>query len=217
MSKGEAAKRILGGAANVAGIPGGSGVVSAFAEMAAAAGPVAAVVGGFAAAAAGAYAFAKTAEYFVERGKQLAPYSGELSAAGARAEVAGIHADIREAQQLGPAIARLTDAQTATEMAYREAMLPLKEAVLELITPVMEGLPTMIAGIETIVSWINGSWLRDAVKESQRGNKNDPSTILNFAFNLGAALPGNPAADEAQRHRFEQRAGAPVFAGIGGQ
>lgn len=81
-----------------------------------------------------------TVSAFVERGKQLAEFSPALAVSGARAETVQTMADVREAQELGPALARLTDAQTDAQDAFRELLLPIKKWIVETMAGIMEGI-----------------------------------------------------------------------------
>lgn len=83
----------------------------------------------------------------VHRARELAQYSGPISAAQAHAEVRTVMADIREANTVGSAMSRLIDAQSRIEIAMRDAMLPLKEAFAETIAglvPVFEDLAEFV-------------------------------------------------------------------------
>ncbi len=117
----------------------------ALAEATAAAGGAMAAIPGvgialaaaLAAAGAASYAFTEAVNYFVRRGQELAQYSGPLSEAQARSEVRDILADIREAQALGPEIARLTDAQSKLETDFREITLPIKQFLVETLSGIL--------------------------------------------------------------------------------
>ena len=88
-------------------------------------------------------AFFDVTQAFVDRGKELQGYSADLSASNARADINKIFQDMREAQELGPEIARLQDGQVQFENAMRELLLPMKRAMLEVMIPIMEKLPTI--------------------------------------------------------------------------
>lgn len=77
-------------------------------------------------------------ESFVERGRELAGYSAELAGADARAEVKSLLEDIKEANDLGPDLARMTDLQSELSAELREALLPLKKFAIEVLNKVME-------------------------------------------------------------------------------
>jgi hypothetical protein len=84
---------------------------------------------------------------FVERGKQLQGFSGELSQAGAMAEVRTLLDDLREADRLGPDLARLTEAQSELGHEFRELVLPIKEWLLEHLAAALETLVEVVKGI----------------------------------------------------------------------
>ncbi|HZU37925.1 MAG TPA: hypothetical protein VFA18_18530 [Gemmataceae bacterium] len=102
--------------------------------------------------------FTGVVDAFVHRGTELAQYSGELSAAGARADVRSIQADIRESQELGPDLARLTDEQSRFYTELRELLLPIKKFLVEELADIMHWVvdelrswePTIIAIIVTL-------------------------------------------------------------------
>ena len=82
---------------------------------------------------------------FVERGKQLAAYSPDLALSGAKVEIRDLLADIREADTLGPGMARLQDAQDKAWNEMREILLPLKKWIVETLASIME---TLVADIK---------------------------------------------------------------------
>jgi hypothetical protein len=75
---------------------------------------------------------------FIDRGKQLEGFSGDIATANAYREIAGLMADIKEAETLGPAIAELTDQQTRAEMTTREILLPLKDFIVTHLAQLMK-------------------------------------------------------------------------------
>lgn len=93
--------------------------------------------------------FASVVTSFIERGKQLAQYSPELAMSGARAEITSMYADMREAQELGPGIARMQDAQTELVTMLRDALLPLKKWVVE----------NLAALLETLIQWAKDGYI----------------------------------------------------------
>lgn len=134
-------------AAGGAGGAGGAGAGGALAGVATALGPVGLAVAGVGIAVGVLYKSIDAAvTSFVERGKELAGYSAELTGAGARANVRGTMADIREAQELGPAIARLTDAQSRVSAEWREFWLPVKEFLANQLANFLEVVATLMEG-----------------------------------------------------------------------
>jgi hypothetical protein len=84
--------------------------------------------------------FASVVNSFIERGKQLAQFSPELAMSGARAEMRSMMADMREAQELGPGISRMQDAQSELMTMLRDTLLPLKKWIVETLAAMMEAL-----------------------------------------------------------------------------
>jgi hypothetical protein len=68
---------------------------------------------------------------FVARGHELAQYDERLSLATAMAEVRQVKADIREAERTGGAVARVVDAQSRLDVAFQDALVPLKTVVAD--------------------------------------------------------------------------------------
>jgi hypothetical protein len=87
---------------------------------------------------AGVDAFGSVVNAFVDRGKQLSQFSPELAVSQVNREVTSLFADMREAEELGPGLARITDAQTELMDILREAMLPIKKAIVNILAPAME-------------------------------------------------------------------------------
>lgn len=85
-------------------------------------------------------AFKSVVDAFVERGKQLQSFSGELVGANVRSEIANLQADIKEAQELGPALAELTDANTEFQSELREILLPIKKWLIETLASWLKGI-----------------------------------------------------------------------------
>jgi len=82
-----------------------------------------------------------------ERGRELQAYSGAITRAVADQEISKLRNDIRESQQLGGDYGRVISAQTRTEDAMREAILPIKESMVSLTADLSE----KIADIAEIV------------------------------------------------------------------
>jgi hypothetical protein len=85
----------------------------------------------------------KLTKAFLQQAKAIAPYSGEISAAEARAEVRSIQADIREANELGEEMGRMVDAQSGFEDTFREALLPIKKFLIEVLAERLELIATV--------------------------------------------------------------------------
>lgn len=89
-------------------------------------------------AAAPVRAFATAVEGFNQRSRELAPYSGPISAAASKAEVRSLLLDIKEANRMGGVDARLIDASSRANAELREMLLPLKEVTVKVLTWVLE-------------------------------------------------------------------------------
>ncbi|MFO0843274.1 MAG: hypothetical protein U0797_12905 [Gemmataceae bacterium] len=96
-------------------------------------------------------------ESFVGRGKELSAYSPRLASSYARSEVRDTFADIREAQELGPSLARLNDAYSGLSQELREILLPIKRVVVEILG----------AAAETAVGWMSA--IKDVVNTLAKG------------------------------------------------
>jgi hypothetical protein len=75
---------------------------------------------------------------FADRGKELGTYSGAISAASARQEVAGQLRDMREAQRMGDGYAKLIDKQTEFEASLSGMLMPIKQFIVERLPALME-------------------------------------------------------------------------------
>lgn len=83
-------------------------------------------------------AFNQVVNAFIQRGQELSKYSGDLSVAFARSEVRQTRSDIREAQELGPDIARMVEAQSQMSEGFQELLLPIKKFLVEYLAATME-------------------------------------------------------------------------------
>lgn len=72
-------------------------------------------------------AFTDVTEAFILRGQQLARFSPQLAGANAVAQVRQTLGDIREAQRVGPEVARLTDNWSRLQDILRERFEPLEK------------------------------------------------------------------------------------------
>lgn len=82
---------------------------------------------------------------FVERGKELSQFSAPLAIAGAQADIRSLFADIREAEALGPSLARLTDAQSRLSTDLRDMLLPIKQTLIENLGELLDYFRALIA------------------------------------------------------------------------
>lgn len=146
---------------------------------------------------------AQVVDSFVQRGAELARFSGEISVSRAMADVRTTMGDIREADQLGPVIARLTDSQSEIQDILRELLLPVREviaeamsAILDLVKDALKTLRSMddlmyqvwwykeliIGAIKVIVKWGGGN-------VDERKAEKDINDVI--ARNFGNILPGD--------------------------
>jgi hypothetical protein len=97
---------------------------------------------------------------FLERAKVLGGYSGAIAGAEANADVRSLLADMREADTLGPDLARMVDAQSRLDTSMRELLLPLKQFALEWLAPRLEAMATgaeVVANLPSILREIADS------------------------------------------------------------
>jgi len=76
-------------------------------------------------------AFSSFTRAAIERGKELSAYNANLAGAGAMADVRSMMGDIREAEALGPALARMTEAQSKADDNLRKLLEPMKKFMIE--------------------------------------------------------------------------------------
>jgi hypothetical protein len=115
---------------------------------------------------------------FLKQAKTLAPYSGAISAAESRAYVANLQADMREADQLGPDMERLIQAESELRTIARETLLPIKKFVLNQLANRLEVLVTL-----------------------GRFAENLPTILKEVAEGLGKAIAFTIKKDDAERDR----------------
>lgn len=117
----------------------------------------------------------KVSQAFLQQAKALAPYSGQISSAEARSDLKSIQADIREANELGPGLARMVDAEADLKQEMRELLLPIKRVVVSLLADrlemmkkgfiIIENLPDIIDRVATdlgraIILAAQGEWTK---------------------------------------------------------
>lgn len=146
-------------------------------------------------------ALQQTIMAFVQRGRELAGLNGGLARATARADANNYLADFREAERLGPSLAKLIENQNKAELAQRELLLPIKDFLIKSLNVILEdGLNTLVTILEVLnkLPGIAGE-LTDKVnriKDIIAGNTGgDPiavwlSSLSNFS---SAGIPGRPA------------------------
>lgn len=83
---------------------------------------------------------------------QLAAFSGPLAQAQVMKDVRSLMDDIREANQVGPDLARLVDAQSQAQSELREIWLPIKKAITEVMASVLEHLIPYLQATRVVLS-----------------------------------------------------------------
>jgi hypothetical protein len=84
------------------------------------------------------------AENFIARGRQIQQFSVDLTRANLQAEVRSMMGDVKEAQTLGPSLARLTDAESELRDEFRNLMLPIREVAVNVLVVFLEWLKTAL-------------------------------------------------------------------------
>lgn len=84
--------------------------------------------------------FGETVDMFVQLGHKLAPFSGALTEAEIKSDMRSMMGDVREANTLGPDLARLMDAQSRASDELRELLLPIKKWIVEKLADIMSGI-----------------------------------------------------------------------------
>lgn len=174
------------------------------------------------------------AQAFVDRGRELSRYDGGLAGANANADIRSLLADLREAQELGPALARLTDANSKFHAELREILLPLKKAIITDLIPALAAMTAAIdfikpfmprileAVTDTLKSFTMGATLGALLKVAEeisarlkkideKPEKNDNQNALMEEMLAGLALPDRLAALDADPILGGGAAGAPPF------
>jgi hypothetical protein len=151
-SRGSAA---AGGGTTSAGAPitqtwyGTKGGGASTIEGGAALGTAAGMAAGLGAAAIAVFEYTKG--QFLQRAAELEGYSPHIAAATANASVRNINQDLREAEQLGPAMAKLVEAQSKTDQQLNEIFLPIKKVMVEIVAGVMEYISTVLKEINVAI------------------------------------------------------------------
>ena len=103
------------------------------------------------AATAAVTAFRTAADAFVARGRELQGYNGDLAAANATADTRKLLADIREAGTIGKSTAGLTDSMSRIDVAFQDALGPLKDQVAALLDQVAKPVAELAEAAGTVV------------------------------------------------------------------
>lgn len=136
---------------------------------------------------------------FVQRGAELEQYSPTIALGRARAEIREIRADIREADQLGPGLARLTDAQSRLAGEFRELLLPIKKFVVEVLAGFLETIADAVIGVRVVVAAQDATLkgLRDAVAVFfERGAAEAAKVLAELPRRIGEAVEAARKKDE---------------------
>jgi hypothetical protein len=83
-------------------------------------------------------AFTDVTDAVVARGEQLEKWSGTVAVARSVADIRALKGEFREADELGPGMARVTDAQSRLADDLREMLLPIKKFLVENLASIME-------------------------------------------------------------------------------
>ena len=144
--------KFVGGLKPLAAAGAAPAIEAGAGALAAIAGPVGVVVTGFAALGKATYDLTQS---FTERGKALAEFSPELAGASAGADIRSMMADMRKAQELGPSIARMIDAQSEASDELRELLLPIKKAIVEDLATILKEVNEKIKEYKPILAAIS--------------------------------------------------------------
>lgn len=102
-------------------------------------------------------AFRETVNAFVARGRELSGLSGTLASATAQADVRKLQADLREAQQVGPAMARLIEVQSKADAAVQRLLEPIKIVITEKLTVFLETSLKFMLGVLEFVDGLKAA------------------------------------------------------------
>lgn len=136
------------------------------------------------------------------RGREIAPYSAQLSGAVATADIRKLQADIGEAQRIGPALGRLIDAQSRAEATLQRLLEPLKSFVADRLAQWLESQLKVsigiLEGIEKLTPRGFDGELKDMIKDMKAILAGDTANLdkIADAWLMGpigvAPVPVNP-------------------------
>lgn len=170
--------------------------------------------------------FTSVVEAFNRRAKQLTGFSPELAYSQANASVRSLMADMKEAEELGPSLARMIDAEADIKGTLRELLLPMKKVVVEVLADVLEELADFmttvkggVAGTEETLKiqleLFNDVFGSGHVKDIPDLLKKTPERIAKAIHEAQAA----PKPDEAEgwlRELYKQHGREPAAPGDNG-
>lgn len=158
-------------------------------------------------------AFTDVTDAFVQRGEQLEKWSATVAVARGQADIRGLLGEFREADELGPGIARMTDAQSRLSDDLREMLLPIKKFVVEKLANLLERLVDWAEKVK-VEEWgtkivVTLEALGEAISQALDGNFGAAIAILNGI--------DKRIADEIdrQRKKADQNEQMPLDAFIG--
>jgi hypothetical protein len=103
-------------------------------------------------------AFTTAVEGFTARAHELAGFSPSIAVAEQMGDIRGFFDDLKEAQRLGPDLARMLKAETGMQHDLREIFLPIKAVIVEGIADMLEvlrGLTELVrALIQSIAEYV---------------------------------------------------------------
>ena len=147
----------IAGAAEQIGelVPAASGAARAIGSIVAPLGAATAVLAGF------AFATKRVSDSLSETADRLAPFSPELAVSKANAGINQLLADLRRAQEAGPELSRLVDAQSRLSQETQDLSLKIQRALSPTLTNFTNGLTVLAQAL-------NGNM--DAIMEATKAN-----------------------------------------------
>lgn len=99
-------------------------------------------------------------ESFVNRAHELSAFSPAIAGAEARADVRSLLDDMREAQDLGPDMARLLDSESDLRHEIREMLLPIKRVAVSTIADGLLVVESMAQGLNALLADVK-RWMEE--------------------------------------------------------
>ncbi len=126
----------------------------------------------------------QTMDAFATRGRELTGFSGQIAGAAAVADMRRYRSDMREAERLGPQLARIIENQQKAEDTFRELTVPIKGWLLDRLNVLIEGI---IKGIADLIDGLNDVAANIPVIGGRI------TSLTNMANEIRAILAGQPA------------------------
>jgi hypothetical protein len=118
-------------------------------------GAMAGAAGSAASAAAGAAgAMLQLIQSVNARAEELKKWNGSLMQASVREKILGMQADMREAKQLGPSMARLRNASTDVWIEIRDLLLPVKKVIVDRLAIGVERISAILQSVSLLLTKI---------------------------------------------------------------